>query len=91
MGNFAHNSMRLKGMVREKEVIVFIDSGANHNFISKKLIRSVGIKVIRRREFKVMVGDGHKVRSKHYKCVEVCLFGFKLAQIFTHSISELWM
>lgn len=36
-------TMKLKGKINEKEVVVLVDCGATHNFISQKLVDSLNL------------------------------------------------
>lgn len=38
-------TMKLRGIVQGQKVLILIDSGASHNFISGKLVQKLGLKV----------------------------------------------
>lgn len=43
MGLCPPNSLKVKGKLKNKEVVVLIDSGATHNFISDELAKNLGL------------------------------------------------
>lgn len=57
-------TMKLHGRVREQPVMVLIDSGASHNFISSKLVRNLGLKVETTQPYKVRLGDGNRRQTQ---------------------------
>ncbi|XP_031278388.1 uncharacterized protein LOC116136865 [Pistacia vera] len=57
-------TMKLKGSIMGQEVIILIDSGASHNFISREFVKKLAIAVERTQAFGVRVGDGYKVRCE---------------------------
>ena len=68
IGGFTtRKSLKLWGKIKNKKVIVLIDCGATHNFISLKLVKELRLKVTPTGLYSVEVGDGHKVR-----CQGVC-------------------
>ena len=66
-GFTTRKSLKLWGKIKNKKVIVLIDCGATHNFISLKLVKELWLKVTPTGLYSVEVGDGHKVR-----CQGVC-------------------
>lgn len=52
--------MKLQGWVKGKKILVLIDSGASHNFISTRLVEELGLKVEETPPYKVCLGDGQK-------------------------------
>jgi len=52
------HTMKLQREVRGKKVLILIDSGANHNFISKDLMEELGLKVEDTPVYSVKLGDG---------------------------------
>lgn len=52
-------TMKLRGKVQGGTVVILIDSGASHNFISTKLVQRLGLKVDPTVTYKVRLGDGH--------------------------------
>lgn len=53
-GNY---TMKLKGKVKEEEVLVLIDSGANHNFIAAELVEELNLPMQTIETFQVSLGD----------------------------------
>lgn len=60
-------TMKLSGKVGNEEVVVMIDNGANHNFVSRVLADKTGLRVDESVRFGVCLGDGCKVA-----CQGVC-------------------
>ncbi|KAJ1379698.1 Aspartic peptidase domain superfamily, partial [Sesbania bispinosa] len=60
-----HNSeiLRLKGRIKGVPILILVDSRATHNFISKRLIETMGWPVDDSKEIRVKLGDGHKTRA----------------------------
>ncbi|KAL5753671.1 hypothetical protein ACOSP7_021891 [Xanthoceras sorbifolium] len=50
-------TLRVKGTLKQKEVIVLIDGGSTHNFIDQSLVSNLGLPVVRDGTFQVMVGN----------------------------------
>lgn len=57
------NSMKVKGRLKNKEVVVLIDSGATHNFISEELVRQLGLQGVPTRDYTVQMGNDDEVKS----------------------------
>ncbi|KAA0061436.1 retrotransposon protein [Cucumis melo var. makuwa] len=51
-------TMKLRGIVKGKEIIVLIDSGATHNFIHHELATERKIPIDRNTQFGITIGDG---------------------------------
>ena len=49
-------SMKLRGRVMDHEVVVLIDCGASHNFISTNLVTRLGIPFVDSHNFGVLMG-----------------------------------
>lgn len=60
-------TMKLLGKIASAEVVVMIESGARHNFVSRALVDKVGMKVDELVKFGVFLGDRCKVA-----CQGVC-------------------
>ncbi|KZV38810.1 hypothetical protein F511_32692 [Dorcoceras hygrometricum] len=60
-------TLKLKGKIGGEEVVIMIDSGASHNFVSRTLIEKFGFEVDEAVRFGVCLGDGGKVQ-----CHGVC-------------------
>ncbi|XP_031257652.1 uncharacterized protein LOC116115659 [Pistacia vera] len=72
VGISSPKTMKVKGKISGAEVIVLIDSGASHNFISKGVIEKLGLPVMQTQTFGVRVGDGYQMRCEG-ECREVQL------------------
>lgn len=53
-------TMKLHGWIGEKQVLILIDCGASHNFISKELVGNLGLPVVDTLPYMVSLGDGQK-------------------------------
>lgn len=63
--------MKLRGEIANLSVVVMIDSGANHNFISKRLVK-LGLKVNPTNPFAVRPSNGHSKIAQGC-CIELSL------------------
>ncbi|PNY02722.1 retrotransposon-related protein [Trifolium pratense] len=59
-----YKTMKIGGRLEGIDVVVLIDSGASHNFVSTKLTSALGLPITSMAERKIKLGDGHKVVSK---------------------------
>ncbi|CAJ2667675.1 unnamed protein product [Trifolium pratense] len=59
-----YKTMKIGGKLENIDVVVLIDSGASHNFISPNLATALGLAVKPVAERKIKLGDGHEVVSK---------------------------
>ncbi|CAM8908260.1 unnamed protein product [Rhodiola kirilowii] len=57
-------SMKLKGSIAGREVLVLVDSGATHNFISKDLVEEKNLALNDRGRFQVVLGTGAVEESR---------------------------
>ena len=57
-------TMKLKGTIGEQEVVVLIDSGATHNFISLDLVSKMQIPIVKTGAYGVTMGTGAAVREE---------------------------
>ncbi|CAJ2672993.1 unnamed protein product [Trifolium pratense] len=57
-------TMKIEGKVEDVDVLVLIDSGASHNFISPQISTALGLSVSPIAEKSIKLGDGHKIVSK---------------------------
>ncbi|KAA0048289.1 Ty3/gypsy retrotransposon protein [Cucumis melo var. makuwa] len=72
-------TMKLRGVVKGKETIVLIDSGATHNFIHCELVMERKIPIDRKTQFGVTIGDGTNCKGKGIcSQVEIQLEGLKV-------------
>lgn len=56
-------TMKLRGLIREKDVVVLIDPGATHNFISLAVVSELGMEVTNSGTFGVSLGNGEAVKG----------------------------
>ncbi|KZV27561.1 hypothetical protein F511_10965 [Dorcoceras hygrometricum] len=57
-------TLKLKGSIQGADVVIMIDSGASHNFISRPLGEKLGLNVDESVRFGVCLGDGAKVLGR---------------------------
>uniref|UniRef100_A0A803PCQ5 Ty3/gypsy retrotransposon protein n=1 Tax=Cannabis sativa TaxID=3483 RepID=A0A803PCQ5_CANSA len=57
-GLSTNSTMKLKGNLGTKEVVILIDSRATHNFISKALVSKLNIPISETKAYKVTLGNG---------------------------------
>ncbi|KAL1199501.1 hypothetical protein V5N11_008721 [Cardamine amara subsp. amara] len=57
-------TMKFKGTLDGETVVIMVDSGASHNFISSKLAHKLHRKIEPTKRFKVRLGDGRKEDSE---------------------------
>lgn len=55
-------TLKLKGRIGGREVLVLIDSGASHNFINRSLVGELGMEVKETQPYFVSLGDGQRRR-----------------------------
>lgn len=72
VGFTSRRSLKIWGDIDDHKVIVLIDYGATHNFISKELVEKLQLKVDDTPSYVVEVGDDHKIKCKGV-CREVPL------------------
>ncbi|XP_017233746.1 uncharacterized protein LOC108207825 [Daucus carota subsp. sativus] len=65
-------TMKLRGIIGANQVVVLIDPGATHNFLSLKVVEAGGIVVTPSGNFGVSLGNGEAVRGTGL-CKEVCV------------------
>ncbi|XP_048627868.1 uncharacterized protein LOC125596911 [Brassica napus] len=63
VGLSSPHTIKLKGRVAGEEVVVLIDSGATHNFISEELVKKLSIPRSTTKGYGVMVGAGLTVKG----------------------------
>lgn len=69
-------TMKLRGLVKGRNVVVMIDPGATHNFISIVLVEELGIRMDETGSFGVSLGNGDAIRGRGIcKNVELILDG----------------
>ncbi|KZV39307.1 peroxidase 64 [Dorcoceras hygrometricum] len=83
--------MKFLGSIEGREVVVMVDSGASHNFVSRKLVTELGLPVDESVKFGVCLGDGGRVPCHglckglivdlHSCVVEVDSYAFQLGGV----------
>ncbi|GAU17045.1 hypothetical protein TSUD_105440 [Trifolium subterraneum] len=58
------NTMKVAGKIQNVDLLVLIDSGASHNFISPKVTIALGLKITPTAVRYIKLGDGHKVLTQ---------------------------
>lgn len=53
--------MNIDGKIENMDLMVLIDSGASHNFISPKITSALGLTITPIHAKRIKLGDGHKV------------------------------
>lgn len=62
VGITSPKTMKLVGEVQGHKVVVMIDPGATHNFVSLETVQKLGITVLPSKEFGVSVGTGDDIQ-----------------------------
>lgn len=55
------HTMKVEGKIQNVDLLVLIDSGASHNFISPKVTTALGLVITPTAAKSIKLGDGHKV------------------------------
>ena len=80
-GLTSKQSIRLWGKIDENRVIVLVDCGASHNFISAVAVKQQQIPVTPTKPYTVEVGDGQKIRCEGvWNNVKLQIQGMKIQQ-----------
>lgn len=64
LGFSAKGTMKLKGTVKDKEVLVLIDSSATHNFIHQRIVNELELPISGKMKFGVVIGNGTELRGQ---------------------------
>lgn len=64
LGFSTPETMKLKGKVSGREVIVLIDCGATHNFIHRQLVEDLDIPMLNTTNYGIVIGDGTAMQRK---------------------------
>ena len=59
-------TMKMLGSVEKEELIVMIDPGATNNFISNRVVQTLGITCEECKKFGVILGNGDEILDKEY-------------------------
>lgn len=62
-GTESKDSMRIRALVQNKVMLILVDSGSSHSFISSSFLRIVGIQSISRKPAQVKVANGNLMIS----------------------------
>ncbi|XP_050915888.1 uncharacterized protein LOC127130982 [Lathyrus oleraceus] len=75
--NTPPTTLRLQGSLKGVSIMILIDSGASHNFVSPHVATALGLNVEQGRSMGVKLGDGHRVSTRgRCRKLEVCLNDF---------------
>ncbi|KAJ9562283.1 hypothetical protein OSB04_007443 [Centaurea solstitialis] len=76
-------TMKMEGLVGDLRVVILIDSGATHNFISTEIVERKKIKVEKTKEYMIKLGLGERVKGNGLcKQVEVNVQGLIVMEDF---------
>lgn len=67
-----YRTMRLEGLVMGAPVLILIDSGASHNFVSPQVVAALDLKIDHSRKLSVRLGDEHCIFTAG-KCLSIPL------------------
>jgi len=65
-------TMRMEGKLRGVTVVVMIDSGASHNFISPRVAAALDLSITPTKDLRIRLGDGHQVMTRG-KCSDLVI------------------
>ena len=57
-------TMKIEGILEGLPILLLVDSGASHNYITKELVVFLGLSVTDTKEFAIILGDGSKNVSR---------------------------
>lgn len=63
VGLSSPRTMKLRGTIQNEDVVVMIDSGASHNFISNQLVKKLGLVMVETKGYGVIMGTGVAVKG----------------------------
>jgi len=58
-----HQTMKIEGKIGDVDVLMLLDSGASHCFISPQVTTALGLEITLKPSRKIKLGDGYKVPS----------------------------
>lgn len=64
VGFTPNHTMKIKGKIGDREVIVLVDNGATHSFISNHVVQELGLPVSDTGSFGVVMGTGRIEKSR---------------------------
>nr|KYP32786.1 hypothetical protein KK1_046428 [Cajanus cajan] len=56
--------MKLKGQLNGLPILILVDSGASHNFVSRRVVKALNLPVQDTSSVSIRLGDGHRVLTK---------------------------
>ncbi|XP_031737566.1 uncharacterized protein LOC116402457 [Cucumis sativus] len=76
-------TMKIRGTLQSKEVVVLVDCGATHNFISDRLVKTLKIPTKDTANYGVILGSGTAIKGKGVcEKVELNLIGWTVVENF---------
>ena len=72
VGFCSRHSMKVRGKILSRKVVVLIYSGTSHNFILVDLVSELQIRYTQTNEFRVRMGNGDEIRASRV-CQDLCL------------------
>ncbi|TYK05651.1 Retrotransposable element Tf2 [Cucumis melo var. makuwa] len=74
LGFTSKGTMKIRGMISGREIIILIDSEATHNFIHRGVVEELALPLERKNKFGVTIGDGTALEGNGIcKTVEIKL------------------
>ena len=76
-------TMKVRGKIKDREVIILIDYGVIHNFISNKVVQELSLPTKTTSHYRVILGSGAAVKGKGVcEDIELKLEGWKVVANF---------
>lgn len=72
LGFSTPRTMKLRGKIGEREVVVLIDCGAIHNFVHQQLVEELKLPVTNTTSYGIVIGDGLTLQGKGV-CKEIII------------------
>ena len=83
IGRQSCSTIRITGQIRGQQVLILINSGSTHNFLSMKVVKRVGISIDRLEPFDVQIGSGKIVSCNGiYRQVSITLKNLVIKEDF---------
>ncbi|KZV25380.1 hypothetical protein F511_07264 [Dorcoceras hygrometricum] len=57
-------TLKLRGRIKDEEIVVMVDSGASHNFVSRALMEKLGLGIDETVRFGVCLGNGGRIQCQ---------------------------
>lgn len=71
-GSMHYSTMKLRGSIKNKPVMILVDSGSTHSFIDSHFSERIGLQLSDSKPFEVMVTNGERLTSKGL-CADVSI------------------